>query len=472
MTSLKYMSAMPTRTVGVPGRFSPDTTPARLRITPAVAFTLIAVGGVAVLALWWRDTIFIDGFGSWLTNAGRLTGLACGYAILVVLALMARVPALERGIGGDRLARWHAAGGRYVVSLAVAHTVLIIWGYAISAHEGLVPETGRLLTAYPDVLMATVALGLLVLVGVVSARAARRRLRYETWHFVHLYTYLAVALAFAHEFATGADFIDVRARVFWAALYIAVGALLVWYRLVIPLANLWRTMLRVVAVVPHGPGVVSVVIGGRRLHRLRAEAGQFFRWRFLCPGLWFAANPYSLSAAPVGDLLRITVKTAGAHSAALAGLRPGTRVLAEGPYGAFTGRHAYRSVRGQASGKVLLIGVGIGITPIRALFETIPAAPGGLTLLYRARTPADLVLRDELEYIAGARYARLHYLVGPRSAGRSDPLSLHRLQRLVPDLVNHEVYLCGPDELTANLVRTLRRAGVPRSGIHLESFAL
>ena len=43
---------------------------------------------------------------------------------------------------------------------------------------------------------------------------------------------------------------------------------------------------------------------------------------------------------------------------------------------------------------------GIGITPLRALFETMPAEPGDLTLLYRANAAQDLVFRDELEAIA------------------------------------------------------------------------
>src|ERR1700722_7244225 len=136
-------------------------------------------------ALWWQDTPTVNGLGDWLTNAGRITGLLAGYTIAVVLALMARVPALERGIGADRLARWHGMGGRYTVSLAVAHTLLIIWGYAVTAHTNVLSQTASLITTYPDVLMATVAVGLLVAVGVSSARAIRRRLRYNTWHFVH-----------------------------------------------------------------------------------------------------------------------------------------------------------------------------------------------------------------------------------------------------------------------------------------------
>ncbi len=425
---------------------------------------------MAVLGLWWQDTNFVFGLGSWLTNAGRITGLAAGYTIIVVLALMARIPALERGVGSDRLARWHAAGGRYLVSLAVSHTLLIIWGYAVSANTDVVSQTSTLVLTYPDVLMATVALGLFLLVGVTSARAARKRLRYETWHLVHLYTYLAIGLAFTHQFATGADFTDVRVRVLWAGLYILVGVLLLWYRVVTPLVNLARHSLRVVAVVPQGRDVVSIVLAGRDLARLDARPGQFFRWRFLTRELWPAANPYSLSAAPRGDHLRITVKIAGTHSAALADLRPGTRVLAEGPYGAFLGDHDHRSSNGRRLGKVLLVGVGIGITPIRALFETIPAAPGGLTLLYRARTPDDLVLREELDHIAATRGARMHYLLGSRHQPNGGHLTAARLTRLIPDLAEHEVYVCGPDELVGTLTRDLRKAGVPRAAIHLESF--
>ncbi len=439
------------------------------RITPNAALAGVAIGGVAVLGLWWQDTTFVSGLGSWLTNAGRITGLGAGYTILVVLALMARAPALERGVGSDRLARWHAAAGRYAISLAVAHTLLIIWGYAVTAHTNVVAQTGTLVLTYPDVLMATVALGLFVLVGITSARAARKRLRYETWHLVHLYTYLAIALAFSHQFATGADFTDIRVRVLWAGFYLVVGALLVWHRVVTPLVNLARHTLRVVAVVPHRPGVLSVVVGGRNLARLRAAPGQFFRWRFLTRELWPAANPYSLSAAPRSDQMRITVKVAGSHSDALARLRPGTRVLAEGPYGAFTGDHVQRSKAGRRSGKVLLVGVGIGITPIRALFETVAAVPGGITLLYRARHRADLVLCDELEHIAAARGARIHYLLGSRH-DRAGHLTPAQLLRLVPDLAEHEVYLCGPDPLIKTVARDLRQAGVARAAIHFESF--
>jgi ferredoxin-NADP reductase len=222
--------------------------------------------------------------------------------------------------------------------------------------------------------------------------------------------------------------------------------------------------MRVLAVHREGPDVVSVVIGGRHLDELHAEAGQFFRWRFLERGLWWTSSPYSLSAAPRPDRLRITVKALGGHSRSLANLRPGTRVFAEGPYGAVTG--ALRRRR-----KVLLVGGGVGITPLRALLETLPAAPGDLTFVYRASRHEDVIFRDELQRLAKARSAKVWFVVGRRSELGGDPLSAPALAQQIPDLAHHDVYVCGPDGMTASVTRALREAGVPRRHIHHESFA-
>lgn len=446
---------------GVPALVVP---PPPAGANPSAVLAAIVAGAVAAVALWWFDTPYVSGFGDWLTNAGRITGLLAGYGVVVLVALMARIPPLERGVGADRLARWHARGGRYTVNLVLAHGLLIIWGYAVTAHTDVVSQTSTLLLSYPDVLMATVAGLLLVGVGVVSARAARRRMRYETWYYLHFYTYLAVALAFSHQFATGADFMDHRAaRVAWSALYAAVAAAIVWYRFLTPAYQAARYRLRVEQVVPEGPGVVSIVLAGRDLHGLRAESGQFFRLRFLTRDSWWASNPYSLSAAPHADRLRVTVKDLGGHSGALARLHPGVRVLAEGPYGALTAARRRRR-------QVLLVAGGIGVTPLRALLQTLPGDPGDLTLLYRAGSDRDVVFRPELTDLARARGATVHFLIGHRWQLGHDPLSAAALTANIPNLRDHDVYVCGPDGMTAAVVAALREAKVPRGRIHHETF--
>src|SRR3954469_24092294 len=235
------------RTSTAPARTAPR--PAQARAHPRTVLAVIAAGAAAVLGLWWHNTPSIRGWGDWLTNAGRIAGLLAGYAGVVLVALMARIPPLERGIGADRLARWHARGGRYTVCLVIAHGLLIVWGYAVTAHTDVVSQTKTLLVSYPDVLMATAGGLLLVGVGVVSIRAARSRVRYETWYYLHFYTYLAVGLAFSHQFATGAEFMDnLGARVVWGAMYAAVAAAILWYRFVLPIRQAVRHRLRVEAV--------------------------------------------------------------------------------------------------------------------------------------------------------------------------------------------------------------------------------
>ncbi|MFD4503127.1 ferric reductase-like transmembrane domain-containing protein [Streptomyces sp. NPDC058457] len=434
------------------------------RRSPAAAVLAVLWAGVAaVIVLWWSDTGSVVGAAGWLTGAGRIAGLLCGYACAVLVGLMARVPLLEVRVGSDRVARWHAMAGRYTVCLLVAHIVLILTGYAAQDHAPIVHETLNVVLDYPDMLKATAGTVILFAVGITSMRAARRRTSYEFWYYVHLLTYAAVFLAFFHQLTLGNDFNGKPvATAFWYALYLGVAALVVWFRVLAPVRLNLRHRLRVESVQQEAPGVYSVVVRGRRIGELGAQAGQFFRWRFFGgDGMGWTSTPYSLSAPPRGDLLRVTVKALGDHSTAVALLRPGTRVWAEGPYGSLTADRA-------SGRRSLLIAAGVGVTPLRALFETLP---GEVTLLYRARTAEDLALGGELEAIARWRGARVLYaLNGPR--GERPALTPDALRASVPGLAGHDVYICGPHGFAQELYGALRAAGVPDRRIHHESFEL
>ncbi|MFF3134734.1 ferredoxin reductase family protein [Streptomyces mirabilis] len=440
----------------------------RGRPRPSPAGPLLALlwaGAGAVVALWWYDTRSVVGLAGWLTDAGRIAGLLCGYSCAVLVALMARVPLLERRIGSDRVARWHAMAGRYTVSLLVAHVTLILFGYAAQDGTGIVHETLSVVFDYPDMLKATAGTLILFAVGITSARAARRRISHEFWYYLHLLTYVAVFLTFFHQLALGSDFVsDTAAQAAWYVLYLGTAALVVWFRLLVPVRLNLRHKLRVESVYREAPGVFSIVVRGERLDELNAQAGQFFRWRFLSDGMRWTSTPYSLSAPPRPDRMRITVKALGDHSAAVGLLRPGTRVWAEGPYGALTAeRHTGR--------KALLIAGGVGITPLRALFETLPGRPGDVTLLYRASTAEDLALGAELEAIAQWRGARVLYAVNGAD-GTRPRFTAESLRASVPGLAGHDVYLCGPPAMARDLYGALRAAGVPDRRIHHESFEL
>ncbi|MFJ9716990.1 ferric reductase-like transmembrane domain-containing protein [Streptomyces sp. NPDC101213] len=445
---------------GVAPAPAPPPAPGRSPAGPVLA--ALWGGAAAVVALWWYDTGSVVGAAGWLTGAGRIAGLLSGYACAVLVALMARVPLLERRIGSDRVTRWHAMAGRYTICLLAAHVVLILLGYAAQDRSSIVAEAVTVVLDYPEMLKATAGTVVLFVVGIVSARAVRRRVGHEFWYYVHLLTYAAVFLAFGHQLALGTDFTgNTWAQAAWYALYLGAAALVVWFRILAPVRLNLRHRLRVDSVHREAPGVYSVVVRGRRLDEMGALPGQFLRWRFLTDGMRWTSTPYSLSAPPRRDLLRITVKALGDHSAAVSLLRPGTRVWAEGPYGALT---ADRRTAPQS----LLIAGGVGITPLRALFETLP---GDVTLVYRARTAEDLALGGELEAVARWRGARVLYaLDGPH--GRRPDLTAESLSAAVPDLAAHDVYLCGPHGFARDLYEALRAAGVPDRRIHHESFEL
>ncbi|MFJ9149525.1 ferric reductase-like transmembrane domain-containing protein [Streptomyces sp. NPDC102270] len=443
-------------------RAAPAVAPPARRSPAGAVLALLWAGAAAVIVLWWADTGSVVGTAGWLTGAGRIAGLLCGYACAVLVGLMARVPVLERRVGSDRVARWHAMAGRYTVCLLLAHIGLILTGYAAQDSASLWHETVTVILDYPEMLKATAGTLILLAVGVTSARAVRRRTGHEFWYYVHLLTYAAVFLTFGHQLALGNDFNgNTAATAAWYALYLGVAALVLWFRILAPVRLNLRHRLRVESVHQEARGVWSVVVHGRELDQLGARPGQFFRWRFLAAGLRWTSTPYSLSAPPRPDRMRITVKALGDHSTAVAMLRPGTRVWAEGPYGSLTGDR-------QTSSKSLLIGGGVGITPLRALFETLP---GEVTLLYRARTVEDLALGGELESVARWRGARVHYLLnGPE--GQRPRITAASLRATFPDLAGHDVYLCGPHGFAREVYEELRAAGVPDRRIHHESFEL
>jgi predicted ferric reductase len=394
------------------------------------------------------------------TAGGELAGLTGAYLMLIMVVLIARLPWLERSAGQDRLIHWHRRIAPWAFGLITAHVVLVTLGYAQAANTGVLRQLWVFITTYPDVLAAMVGFGLLVMAGVTSIRIARRRLRYETWWVVHLYTYLGLALAFAHQIVTGAAFVGhPLTRAIWIEIWAVTAGMVLVFRVVQPIVRSLRHQLRVVSVSEEGPGVFSVVCRGRRLDRLAVSGGQFFLWRFLTRDLWWQAHPYSLSALPRPPHIRVTIKALGDQSHAILQLPPGTRVAIEGPYGAFT-RHA------RTSDRVALIGAGVGITPLRALLEDLPGRIH-VVVIVRASAVEDLVLREEVAALVARRGGQLHEIIGPRNQVRFDA---RLLRRLVPDVATRDIYICGPDGFRDNIVDAALRLGVTEEQIHQEAF--
>ena len=446
--------------------------PPRQRFGWADVIGPLAAATVVMAVFFW---LFQEGLASLtavdtaLGSLASLTGLLASDLMLLQVVMLARIPQVELAWGHDLLARRHKLLAYWSFWLMMAHVVLFTaqrlgraggWDSAV-LYELYIHETW--------LLAATV--GTIMLIGVVitSIRAARRRLRYESWHLLHLYSYLGLALALPHQIVDGADFHWTFAIVYWWSLYAVGLGLIVWCRLGIPLWRSWRHQIRVTGVVAEAPGVVSVHMQGRDLGRLRTKSGQFFIWRFRDGPGWTRGTPYTISAAPDDSHLRVTIREAGPKTARAKQLRAGTRVYIEGPYGSMTAAR-------RSHPRMLLAAAGVGVTPIRALLEDAVYDPGEAVLLYRYTSPHDAVLAAEIDELARRRGVEVRHLVGPRRHDGSwlPPVAgsdADLLRQLVPDVADCDIFVCGPTPWMKAFEHAAVAAGARRKQLHTEDFA-
>jgi len=430
-----------------------------------IRLVLLAVGGV-IIGIWAHSggLTGVTNTATLLISAGRLTGLFGAYLLLLQILSLARLPFFEWVAGFDRLTALHRINGKVCLGLILAHIALITSGYALLSKIPIGTQLAVFVTGYHAMVAAVIGTALLILVVVTSVVIVKRRLRYETWYAVHLAAYVGALLTWFHQIPTGmVVFSNPLVTMLWTGLYVFTLQLVIIFRFLQPALRSWLHQLRVAEVVPEGEGVVSIRIVGRHLEYLNAHAGQFFQWRFLDRHRWWESHPFSLSEAPDGRSLRITIKDLGDFSRRAGLIRPGTRVIAEGPFGSFT-------VGARIGDRVALIAGGVGITPIRALLESMR---GDIAVIYRASRYDDLIFRHELEMLAAERCAELHYLTGDRSRPEnSEFLTPRHLRRLIPDIRRRDVYLCGPPAMMALIEDSLRRVGVPPVRIHRDDFSL
>ncbi len=439
-------------------RLSPAPRPRQVDVALAVAAA--GFGVTIALTVLVESSAQLRAPGGVAMFLGNLTGMAGTYLALCMILLVSRLPFVERVVGQDGLLRWHRRLAPWPITLIVLHAVLLTYAYAVASKTGVLHQLSQFISSYSGMLVAIIGFGLLVVVSVVSIHQIRRRLRRETWWAIHLAMYLAFALAFVHEVVLGPSFVGhPLTQALWGAIWAATAGVVLAYRFGLPILRSIRHDLRVHATKVEADGVTSIVFTGKRLEELAISGGQFFEWRFLARGLWWQAHPYTLSARPQAPFVRVTVKAIGDHSSAIARLATGTRVLVEGPYGAFTA-HAKRRE------KVAIIAGGIGVTSARALLEDLGRRSEPVVVM-RASTAGDVALESEVRELVEARRGALHVLVGSRQE-----ISVDDTLAVLRDLRRRDIYVSGSESFVQAVVEALAERGLPDDAVHWEVYAL
>ncbi len=429
-----------------------------------LALAILGVGSGIVLGLPLVDGTLTElkGKGGVAIFLGSVTGLLGTYLALVMVILASRTPILERVLGQVGAIKWHRSLAPWPIVLISAHAVLLTFGYAEAANSGVVKYLGVLFNTFPHLVTATIALGIMVVIGLISIKPIRASIPREYWWLVHLLMYAALILAFAHEVVLGPSFVGhPLAQESWIVAWIVAGILVAFNRVLIPSYRSFKHKLKVVEVQREGPEVVSIIMEGQRLDKLKISGGQFMEWRFLTKGRWWQAHPFTVSAKPRDPYIRITVKAIGDFSSDLSKVPVGTKVFFEGPYGSFTTYSAKVSDR-----KTAIFAGGVGVTAARSLIEDLPSKSAPV-VVYRVSSEEDLVLLDELKELIKHKKGSLHTFVGSR-----EEVPMNDLLKVVDDLRDREIFISGSEGFVEELQRSLLRAGVSYSALHEEAYSL
>lgn len=393
-----------------------------------------------------------------------ILGLLATFFALTQFMLMGRIAWIERAFGLDRLASYHRFNGYMAITLIVIHPIFITLHHMVEDQTNIVSAYLSIFSEHAYTLWALIAEILFVAVVLSSMYIARKRLKFETWYYVHLMVYAAIILASLHQFANGTSLVSSDiARYYWLGLYIFVALNLLIWRFGLVIYNFLRFDFTVSRVVRETPTVTSIYIKAKNVERLHVKPGQFILVRMLTKKLWWQEHPFTVSWIPRGDELRISVRNVGDYTADLQTLKPGTKIAVSGPFGCFTSDVAVKRKR-------LFVAGGIGITPLRSLSEQASSDGTDAVLLYANKDSKDVPLKKEIDAL-GIKTA---FIFSDETVKNAEHglIDAERIKRLVPDFKARDIYLCGPPPMMSALIEQLTAAGITPEQLHYEVFQL
>lgn len=437
---------------------------------------------IAIILLWWHHSgslVTSGTSGDTLIGFGRITGLLGEFFILVELVLIGRITWLEQLFGFDKMNKIHRWIGYGILIFFIGHPLLTVMGYA--EHNG-VSSISQFIAFLNlgEYVRGIIGFVLFFVAIFISFPYIRKRFRYETWYFTHLVMYAAIVLVLGHQtfadataitqepalhgFTTSGDLSQGLILYYWLVINYGVLALVLLYRFVRPYYLFRKHRFYVEKIVPETKDVYSVYITGRNMDKYTFASGQYANLTFLQKGMWFT-HPFSFSSAPNGKYLRFSIKSLGDFTSTISKLKIGTKVVIDGPMGLFVESQAKTT-------KFLLIAGGIGITPIRALIETLSEKSRDIILLYSSKDKNDIAFKNELEALS----IKHHFIISQviedeKMSYEKGRIDKEKITRLVPDYLERDIYVCGPTPMMKAVVSHVKELGVPNNQIHFEKFS-
>ncbi|MEU4192405.1 ferredoxin reductase family protein [Kribbella sp. NPDC026611] len=400
--------------------------------------------------------------GEAVVLSSGLVGLS---ALVVAVALPARLPHLIAAFGIETILGVHRLIALIATAMIVVHLISVLF---VDPRGLSILDLAHTTWAARAAITSTIAL---VLVVVLALRRTRRQPRYEGWRLVHNGLVMVVLVtAWLHVWFLRHLISHVAVAVWFVGSALLILALFARRWILLPLrARKHRYVVESVRRVP-GDGV-TLTIRAAGHAGLRFEAGQFVWLKIGSTPFVFEEHPFSIaSTAAHPERMEFTIKALGDFTELLAALRPGRQVFLDGPYGGFT-------IAGHEDAPgFVMIAAGVGITPLLSMLRTL--ADRGDRRVHRlilaARTEDDLMLRREVAELR----SRLTVLVtevlsrpGPGWVGETGRVTQSLLRRHLPRRPQRSHYfLCGPQPMVGAVSAALISLGIPPRKIHTERF--
>ncbi len=398
-------------------------------------------------------------------SLGQAAGTLALTAIAIQLVLASRWRTLERGIGLDRIMRWHSANAKLIALFVITHPLLLF------LRELLKGNVTAPYTMYgTDILGGVIGA---VIIGIIWISVLKRKqlgLLYERWRIVHLLTYLLAAIGLYHSLVLGSDIKSGRPLYTWWLLLAAVSVAAVVYRYVVRRMAFASSEYEVVANKLETHDVHTITLRPVDGTVLDHEPGQFAFLTFTSEDIPVEEHPFTITSAPGADTISFSIKESGDFTGLLGKVGRRDTVHVEGPYGVFSNRGM--------PGPFILIAGGIGITPLMSMLRAMQKDGGTqprTLLLYANRTQGDIAFLGELAAIErGSDWLRVVHVLsqetveGMRHGYVDGPV----LKDEVEDLVGSTFFICGPPPMMDALRMTLADLGVPDDQVITERFAL
>ncbi len=391
----------------------------------------------------------------------------------------------------------HNWTGYVALAVVLVHPVLLL--FSATAKFGWLDIVLPFWAPEQPVINTIGAFAAYALIFVVVTSYFRNRIGIRTWKAMHYTAYAVTVALFAHSILTNPnlndepiDYLD-GGKVFVEACLLVAVAAIIWRVLhgvrraalreasaagtadtFMDLPTTWTGKLQVARVSQETPTVKTfrmVAVDRRRLP-FTFKPGQFVTLALPIGGKE-VRRTYTVSSPPTRtSYIEVTVKREGVASGYLHDhVHEGDQIEVRALSGSFT-------FTGAESEGVVLIGGGVGITPmisvLRSLTDT--AWEHGIWMVFAVRTPKDIIFEKELAYLQ-ERHPNFHLQViveetaGTGWQGETGRITAGQLAGFVPDLARRRVYLCGPAPMMDAVRATLHGLGVPDGQVLTELFS-